>query len=471
MRSPIHVVLAITLPLLCLPAVCLAADLTAGVATVDITPPRGYRMAGYFAERINTATHDLLLAKAVVFGQGDVRAALVICDVIGISADVAGRARALAERKTAIPAAHIAIAATHTHTGPLYWGALREFLHERAVAGNGSDPCEGVDYAAILVEKIVEAIARAQAAARPVSLDTGMTVQAPPLSFNRRFHLKDGTVQFNPGQQNPNIVRPAGPIDPDVGVLLFRDAAGRKPFASLTVFALHLDTTGGTEWSADYPYYLEKTLRATFGGDFVSIFGTGTCGDVNHIDVTIKGRRTAEEIGTLLGKTVLAAAPKLHRMDDPSLAVRRATVEVPLQQYSAERIAQARKDMAAIGTGKLPFLAGVEACKIVDLQFRKGQTLSLEVQVFRLSRDVAIVTLPGEVFVEFGLAIKKASPFGTTLVIELANDCPAYIPTKKAFAEGSYETVNSRIQPGGGELMLDAAVTLLKELGQPPRGR
>ena len=81
-----------------------------------------------------------------------------------------------------------------------------------------------------------------------------------------------------------------------------------------------------------------------------------------------------------------------------------------------------------------------------------------------LSDETAIVTLPGEVFVELGLAIKAASPFKTTLVIELTNDSPAYIPTKKAFAEGSYEIVNSRIQPGGGEKLVEAAIRLLKEL-------
>jgi len=97
---------------------------------------------------------------------------------------------------------------------------------------------------------------------------------------------------------------------------------------------------------------------------------------------------------------------------------------------------------------------------------RPGRTIPLEVQVFRLSRDVAVVGLPGEVFADLGIAIKQASPFETTLVIELCQDAPGYIPTKKAFAEGSYETVNSRIAPGGGEMMAEAAIRLLKELGR-----
>jgi hypothetical protein len=120
--------------------------------------------------------------------------------------------------------------------------------------------------------------------------------------------------------------------------------------------------------------------------------------------------------------------------------------------------------MVKAESGDVPFLERVKATKIVDLQSRKGDTLPLEVQVIRLSDDVALVALPGEVFVDLGLAIKKQSPFKTTMVIELANDVPSYIPTKKAFAEGSYETVNSRVAPGGGEMMVEAAVRLLGQL-------
>jgi hypothetical protein len=137
---------------------------------------------------------------------------------------------------------------------------------------------------------------------------------------------------------------------------------------------------------------------------------------------------------------------------------------VAWQEYSASEIAAARQQMDLIGSRELPFLEQVNACKIMDLQSRETTEPLFEVQVFRFGRDIAIVTLPGEVFVELGLAIKSASPFKTTLVIELANDAPAYIPTKKAFAEGSYEIVNSRVQPGGGELLVQAAIDLFEAL-------
>src|SRR5436309_15529055 len=91
-----------------------AEPLKAGVAVVDITPPLGYRMAGYYNERRNTGTHDPLLAKAVVFQQGDTKAALVECDLVSMPAEVSSRARDLAEKHTGAPASHIVVSATHS---------------------------------------------------------------------------------------------------------------------------------------------------------------------------------------------------------------------------------------------------------------------------------------------------------------------------------------------------------------------
>ena len=227
-----------------------------------------------------------------------------------------------------------------------------------------------------------------------------------------------------------------------------------------------MDTVGGTEYAADYPFYLEQSLREKYGRQFVLLFGTGTCGDINHIDVTKKERLKTEHIGRTLAQTVSATVDELPAVQ-PTLAVRSEVVQVPLQHYGQEKIAWAKENINKVGTRELPFLKQVEAYKILALQMRGSQTIGLEVQVFRLSNDVAVVGLPGEVFVDLGLAIKQASPFATTLLLELCQDAPGYIPTKKAFAEGSYETVNSRIAPGGGEMMVEAAVRLLKTLGRP----
>lgn len=445
-----------------------ADPLEAGVAVVDITPTKPYRMCGYFHERLSTGTHDPLLAKAVVMRQGDRQAALVFCDLAGLSHELSIRARSLAEQKTGIPASNILLAATHTHTGPLYMGTMRKHLHDTAVAATGRDAAEELDYPAMLVQRLVDVIADAQAVVAPVRIGVGVGRETR-LSFNRRFHMKNSdVVVFNPGKLNPNILREAGPIDPDVGVLLFSRANDAAPLAALTVFALHLDTVGGTEFSGDYPYYLEESLREDLGGKFVSMFGNGPCGDINHVDVTNRdpqrGNEEARRIGRGLAETVKSTLGELDPIQRPSLDVRTEVIDVPLQQYSAQELAAAVAALPNITSSGVPFLERVRIYKLADLQSRDGRTLPMVVQVFRLSPEVAIVALPGEVFVDLGLAIKQASPFSTTMIIELAHDAPGYLPTRKAFAEGSYETVNSRIAPGGGEILVETAVRLLNDM-------
>lgn len=451
-------------------SVARAAVIRAGVSVVDITPVTGiasYRMSGYFRERINTGVNDPLLAKAVVFEQGGVKAALIFCDLVGIPLHVSGPARSLIERETGIPASNIAIAATHSHTGPLYFGALHGHFHRGAIREQGRDPYEILDYSQELIGRVLRAAMEAHAALRPVELAAGYA-REDRLSFNRRFHMHNGTVRFNPGQLNPNIVRPAGPIDPEVGLVNLTAVEHLTPQAAIVSFALHLDTVGGTEYSADFPRYVQDYLRRRHGDGFVSLFGAGACGDINHVDVSVRGRRSTEQIGTMLAQSIDERLDSLDPIDEPSLAVRTAKVNAKLQSYSPQEVEAARRMMNRVADGSVPFLRRVEAYKIMALQWRGGSTIPLEVQVFRISPEAAIVTLPGEVFVELGIAIKEASPFETTLVIELANDAPGYIPTRRAFAEGSYETVNSRVDPGSGEQMVDTAVRLLRELGASP---
>jgi hypothetical protein len=447
------------------PPASAADELKAGVAVVDITPPIPWRMSGYFYERVSTATKDPLHAKAVVLKQGDESCALVFCDLVGVPLSISDKARHEASAATRIPADHIAIMATHTHTGPLFYGVLREYFHDRSVKRLGNDPNESIDYNAGLIEKLAGAIKQAADDAKPAQLAAGFATENR-VSFNRRYHMSDGSVRFNPGLLNPNIVRPAGPIDPQVGVVSLMPAGANKPSVAIVAFAMHCDTTGGTEYSADYPHFMEDRLRQTFGKDFVALFGAGTCGDINHIDVKTKTVRKPEEIGPTLAGSVERAitSDALEQIAKPHLAVRSATIEAPLQTYTPDQAAKARANMELIDSRDLPFMEAVEATKVMGLQGYHASTYPLEVQAFRLSDDTAIVTLPSEIFVELGLAIKAASPFKTTILIELANDSLGYIPTKKAFAEGSYEVTNSRVQAGTGEQLVDTALKLLKEL-------
>lgn len=439
------------------------------MATRDITPPVGYRLAGYFYERRSTAVHDPLQAKAIVFRQGDARFAWVACDLCQTSPEVVERARAEASAKTHIPPDNIVVTSTHTHTGPDYFGPLADHLHRLATAANnGADPAQTIDYAPFLAGRIAEAIIAADAARAPAELRV-TSAEQDGLAFNRRYVMKDGSVVWNPGKKNPNIVKPAGPIDPQIQYLWVTRPASTRPAAVITNFALHPDTVGGTQFSADYAYYIERAMREAFGPDVVSIFGQSTCGNINHVDVSTDRKQggfdEAERIGLSLARGAHFGATTTQPAARPALSVGVTRVELPLQQYTPEEVANARSLFAKIQDRKLPFLVGVKAAKIVRIYDRHGgRPVTPRVQAVRLSDDTAIVFLPSEVFVEFGLEIKRQSPFAHTLVVELANESFGYIPTRKAFEEGAYEPTNATIAPGGGERLTAAAISLLQSL-------
>lgn len=440
-----------------------AAELTAGAATTDITPPPGCPMAGYYSARGAEGTHDPLQAKALVLEKDGVKAALVALDLISTTTGLVQETRELIEKETGIPGKHVMISATHSHTGP-------ELADRRAridVFGGKSDIA--VDYRKGLPVKIAEAVKKADAARKPAraSFATG---KEEGLAFNRRFFMADGTVGWNPGKKNPRIVRPAGPTDPSVPVVLF-ETLGEKPtpIATYVNFAMHLDTVGGMYYSADYPYTIAKSLAAVKGDGMVTLFTTGTCGDINHVNVKSaapqKGHGEAARIGTRLGAEVLRTYEKLQPAPDGRLRVTSEIVELPLPPVSAEDVADAKAVIAEIQAGKKrpPFLKQVQAFKALDVAARLGKPHALEVQVISLGDDLAWVSLPGEIFVELGLTIKAGSPFRQTMIAELANGSIGYIPTRVAYPQGNYEVVSTRCGEGSGEMLVDSALKQLRE--------
>ncbi|WP_008587005.1 neutral/alkaline non-lysosomal ceramidase N-terminal domain-containing protein [Niabella soli] len=452
--------------------------LKGGVALMNITPPVGARLAGHFYEAFSTGVHDSIWAKAIVLEQGNQKFAFVFCDLIGITRDISTQARKLASTATEIPLQNILVAATHSHTGPLFYGFQHTYFHNKAIADDGVDEHEKADYPDFLIHQIEKAVVKANESVMPISIEAGVG-REDGLSFNRRYYMKNGTVLFNPGPLNPDIVGPAGPIDPEVGILLLRNAGSKDYMGGLTVFAMHADCIGGTKMSADYPYYLEQTLKKKFGQQFFSAFSLGPAGDINDVDIKkdqpIYSDSNTQKIGSTLGQVVIQAVPELKRITQPSFASFSSKILVPLQVPSRAQIdsadvlinnlykvSQTGAYIRNAGGESGDFLKRVEMSKYLALKDQKP-AVDAEVQVFRIDSRTAIVGLPGEIFSELGLDLKKRSPFENTIVMTVCNDRISYIPTIKAFKEGSYEVTNSIIKPGGGEMLVETAVKLLKE--------
>ena len=457
-------------------------ELKVGLATVEITPPVGYPLSGYYHERKNTGAIDPLNARAMVFSQGETRLAVIACDILGISADLAGLVREQIESQTGIPGEQVLICGTHTHTGPDYAKDLCRFI----LSQQGKTPkTKPTSYPAALVEAIAQSAVDASQNLQPLQLSTG-SGEETSVAFNRRFVMKDGTISTWANFRNKNVVRSAGPIDPELDILMFRSPEG-KPVGALNVYALHLDTTGGDKCSADFPAYLERMLKSELDPRFFSAFGAGTCGDINHVNPRVKERNRPDFIGSQLGKAFLTAMKDLQPVK-PDLAFGRSVLQIPMQSYSSEDLAEARATIKRIENNeKIPTLEKVKAFKIIYLDLlqqgsietlftdpqRKpsvslagaGKTIPIEIQVFQIGKDTAIVGLPGEVFVDLGLTIKRLSPYRQTIVIELSNsNDPVYIPTRLSYQGGGYEPMNSVIQPGGGEEMVAETIRLLREV-------
>ncbi len=440
-----------------------SAELRVGTGAAKITPPQGAPMAGYYYNRAADGVHDDLWAKAIVLEVDGARAAIVACDISGLPRPIIDQARREIERNPGIPAGRVMISATHTHTGPVVLSGPTRYNLEGEMLRIGKQ------YAADLPGMIAESVRKAVAALAPARAAAGRG-REDSLTFNRRFHMKNGSVGWNPGKLNPNIVRPAGPIDPDVPVVFFATPKG-DAIAAHVNYALHLDTVGGAQYSADYPYTLSRLLAEVKGRDLVTLFTIGCAGNLNHVDVTSadkqKGHGEAARIGTVLAAEVLKIMKRLDALPAGSLRARSATLKLPLPEVRAEDLEWARKITPTFGTAKAaPFMDLVRAFKFVDVAARKGAPLEAEVQVIALGDQLAWIGLPGEIFTEHGLAIKTASPFRYTVVSELANGSIGYVPNRKAYAEGAYEVESARCGSGSGEMMVDAAVGMLIDLGR-----
>ena len=439
------------------------AELRLGTAAVPINPPEGIGLAGYYHERGNEGVLDDILAKATVLDDGQTRAAIIVCDLISMPKWIVDETRKLVEQRTGIPGANVMLAATHTHTAPVLY---REWSRDET---DGGGKALSKNYSRTLPKLIADAVAAANDKRQPVRVSVAKQEEIE-LARNRRFWMRDGSVGWNPGKLNANIIRTAGPIDPEVGVF-YAETRTAKPAPLLTFvnYAMHPDTTGGTRISADYPGALSRALALYKGPDMLTLFANGTCGNINHTDVRWAGAQTspqeAARLGTVLAAAVLKAYPRLQPLTNVgALRVRSEIVKLPLPPFTPEELERARFDVrTARDNTRDGFMKLVRAHRILDTAAREGKPQEVEMQIITLGRDVAWVAWPGEIFVELGLSVKAGSPFPNTYNVELASGTIGYIPNKSAYPEGNYEVESARVAEGSGEMLVTSALRMLAD--------
>ncbi|MBK9166720.1 MAG: hypothetical protein IPM24_04570 [Bryobacterales bacterium] len=438
------------------------AELRIGRGIATITPPAGMPVGGGFRPNFAKGVHDELVCKALVLDEGGTRAAIVSCDVESLHRPTVVAARAHIDRAGSIRGADVMICATHTHSGPEMTPLVLEGLPDEA--GRIARA-----YHEELPRKIAEAVRLAEGNLVPARVWAGRG-REDTVAFNRRYLMKDGSVRFNPGKGNPDIVRPAGPIDPDLPVVYFDSPEG-APLATHVNYAMHA-AIGSPGFSADFPGVIAKILASVKGPDMLTLFTAGPQGNTNHVDTSStapqRGVEEMHRIGSVLAGETLRTYKTLRPVTAARLAVRSEIVELPVPSFSEKERAWSRETIAQARQGGQPqptFLELVHAFTIHNVTVaHRARPIPAEVQVIVLGDEVAWVGLPGENFVEHGITIKTHSPFPYTVVSTLANDMIDYVPNRRGFEEGSYEAVNARCLPGCGELLAETANRMLSEM-------
>ena len=425
------------------------ATLKAGAAQTNITPPLGTYLAGSLKARYATEVHDELHAKALVLDNGTTQLAFVICDVICIPREVCDAAKTLIAERVGISTEGVLVAGTHTHSAP----AMKP----------GFETVPDPGYLDFFSTRVADAVQLAAGRAQPAKLAYGIGKE-PRCVFNRRFRMKDGTVKMNPGYNNPDIVATVGPTDPDIAAL-FVETVNGEPMAVLANYALHYVGAPGHMISADYFGIFAEELQRMAGAEFVAMLSNGCSGDINNIDVYhpptdrrpfAQTRKVARIVAAEVWRTWQTAPMR----DDVKLSAAQTEIRCGIRKPTrAELVEYEAKWANASDDPTVDELYARERIFVNEWE----ATRTTPIQAFRIG-DCGVGALTGEIFCQFGIDLKEASPFESTFIIELANDYTGYVPTPIGHEHGGYETWLARssyLAPDAGGQMVDAALQLL----------
>jgi len=424
-----------------------ALMIAAGFASVDITPALGTAMPGGFSPRPSTGILDPLGVHACVVA-GAEPIACVGVDAVSVPDPVAREAKqAIASRCPLAPEA-VLIAASHTHCGG----------PANSVLGTDADPA----YQARIAQAIADAVCTAWECRVPATLTVGKA-PCPGWAFNRRWTMRNGGEATNPGKSNPDAIRPAGPVDDELGIVACHDQAGTL-LGYIGSFTCHSTVIWGTQFSGDYSAYWRDALGAPL------VFLNGACGDINQInfaspDTKESGPAHAKAMAQALAAASRAALAKATPLSEAQVGHRHREVTLGLRVPSAEQEAEDRALVTVPENewGSPHWQARDRLLLLADLAGAKS--LVCEVSTYHLGPAV-IPAAPWQPFCEFGLRLKQGIDTEFVFPASFANGSIGYVPTPQAFAGGGYEPTlcrGSKLIPETGDTIVAALLALANQ--------
>ena len=402
-----------------------AAELTAGAARVDITPPTGYPMWGYGVrhDAPSVGVLDPLRARALVLAVGTDRIALVSLD-LGRAPTRQSTAAIRARVQKEVGVGHVFLVGSHTHHGPVIeldnWPSPRD------------------SYVRRLEQKIAGVIIEAAQKLRPARLG----VASEQVNLNRNRHSK----------------LPDKPVDRELLVLRVEDKEG-KPIAHAVNFAAHptMENARVLKFSADYPGALADLVEKETGAP--CLFLQGAAGDLS----TNPGEeRGPARFGQALGRRVLALAKTIRCTADPqpTLQAREDDFKFAKRFDLNDRRIRAMFEIAFFK----------DLVDFYEREYREGIRPHLTTAL--LNGRIGFVGVSGEFFCGHSLSLKRRARLPHLLFLGYCNDYLQYFPTIEAAAEGGYgaDATVSPVEVGAGERMMDRALIHLYKMRGKLRG-
>jgi hypothetical protein len=423
--------------------------LKAGFSRVDVTPPLGSSLEGYFTPRHAKGVLDPLYLNALALSVGENRAVIITADFEMMRMTYMDIARKKISERVGIPENNIMISTLHPHTSI----AVRDT--------KGNNILEDRAYIDMLYRKFCDVAEMAINDMADAELSFGIEETSEKIAFIRRYLMKDGSYVTNPINRMSEVVRPYRDADNNVRLCKFK-REGKKDIA-LVNFSTHPDVIGGEYISADWPGFVRRFVEEDIEGTHCLLIN-GVEGDSNHYDFTSElksGYEHSRHMGRVIADTVIRLWDKTEEVKVEKLS---SDVEVILNKTRTDGIDDYEWALKVYNDPNKSSYTAAElatSSRVVRLTsapiFQK-----IPVTVINLGK-IGIVGFGGEPFTQYGDDIRARASDRIIICACCTNGGEGYLPTTEAFLEGGYEASASPFSPNLEEQCLESAVKLLNK--------
>ena len=428
--------------------------LKAGFSRVDVTPPLGSFMSGYFENRFAKGILDPIELNAIALSDGESDVLWIVGDFLGMDKVYCDIIREKIAARVSLPVGNIILSSLHQHTS-VYIGMRDMYMRN------------DLGYMDFLYRKYGDVAQMALDDRKDAVLRVSIAKTSEDIAFNRNHLMKDGSIMGHPFGRTDEIVRRLDEGDNTVRLLRFA-REGAKDIA-LVNFCTHPDVIGGEYFSADWPGFTRRNVERDLE-DVSCVLLNGAQGDSNHCDYingVKRGYNQSVHMGRVIADTVKSIWDQGVPVEDACVNVREQVLLLPTRTDGVEDYEACRKlldDVKNNRCEKRP--SGSElgrASRIVKMRTAPMFT-ELPVTAVQLG-SVFIVGYGGEPFTRYTTALRENYPENLIIGACCTNGYQGYLPTKEIFAyDRCYEANSSPFPNDLEEQCFQAATSMIDEM-------